>query len=76
MMLYCLNPACSYPDNPNVNANCQGCGFPLTPSEKSYLFQNRYRIVQFLGKKDYKRSYLAHDTQEMDELRVIKKYIV
>lgn len=75
-MLYCLNPACSYPDNPDINVNCQGCGFPLTPSKEKCLFQNRYKIIQFLGKKDHKRSYLAHDTQEMDELRVIKKYIL
>jgi serine/threonine protein kinase len=74
-MLYCLNPACTRPENPLNRTECQGCGEDLATSTQSYLFRVRYRITKCLGEGAFGRTYLAEDTDLMGEPRVIKKLI-
>jgi serine/threonine protein kinase len=74
-MLYCLNPTCSHPENHDNHINCHGCGEALATSTQSYLFRVHYRITKCLGEGAFGRTYLADDTDLMDEPRVIKKLI-
>ncbi len=64
-MLYCSNPNCSKPFNPDGNKFCLSCGSQtLSP-----LFRNRYRVIQLLGEGGFGRTYEATDTCE--DLRTI-----
>jgi formylglycine-generating enzyme required for sulfatase activity/tRNA A-37 threonylcarbamoyl transferase component Bud32 len=74
-MLYCLNPSCYNPENPDNNRNCQGCGENLRLSSQEYIFQVHYKIIKQLGEGAFGRTYLAHDTHLMDEKKVIKKLV-
>ena len=74
-MTYCLNPACNNPDNPPTNTYCHGCGLLLAKSSQSYLFRVHYKITKKLGEGAFGRTYLAEDTDLMNEPRVIKKLI-
>jgi serine/threonine protein kinase len=74
-MLYCLNPACTRPENPLNRTECHGCGETLATSTQSYLFRVRFRITKCLGEGAFGRTYLAEDTDLMGERRVIKKLI-
>ncbi|CCQ63873.1 4-Cys prefix domain-containing protein [Crocosphaera watsonii WH 8501] len=33
-MLYCLNPSCNKPENPDNNRKCHGCGEKLPQSSQ------------------------------------------
>ncbi|WP_157464519.1 4-Cys prefix domain-containing protein [Crocosphaera chwakensis] len=48
-MLYCLNPSCYNPQNPDNNKNCHGCGENLRQTSQEYLFQVHYKIIKQLG---------------------------
>jgi serine/threonine protein kinase len=69
-MLYCSNPICSNPFNPDSHKFCQNCGEPtLTP-----LFRNRYRVIRLLGEGGFGRTYEATDADRMDAPCVIKQF--
>ncbi|MDX2271518.1 MAG: serine/threonine-protein kinase [Cyanobacteriota bacterium] len=53
-MTYCLNPACSQPENPLQAQICLTCRAPL-------LLQERYRPLKRLGKGGFGRTFLALD---------------
>ncbi len=53
-MSYCLNPACTNPNNPNENENCQACGTQL-------LLRDRYRSSRILGRGGFATTFLASD---------------
>ncbi|MGL5080824.1 MAG: protein kinase domain-containing protein [Microcoleaceae cyanobacterium] len=53
-MTYCLNPACSHPENPEDASQCQACGSRL-------VLRNRYRIVKSLGRGGFGATFLATD---------------
>ncbi|ACK67974.1 serine/threonine protein kinase [Rippkaea orientalis PCC 8801] len=73
-MLYCLNPSCPNPENPDTHQICHGCSEDLNKTTKQYLF-HQYRVIKLLGEGGFGRTYLAQDTHLMDERRVIKKLI-
>jgi serine/threonine protein kinase, bacterial len=53
-MSYCLNPSCSYPENPPQATQCQACGSAL-------ILRDRYRVSQLLGKGGFGATFLAED---------------
>lgn len=53
-MSYCLNPACSNPENLANTELCQACGAKL-------LLRDRYRVVQALGQGGFGATFLAKD---------------
>ena len=75
MTLYCLNPACPDPNNPNTHNYCQGCGQELSKTTQGYLFGDRYIIKQVLGEGNFGRTYLVEDQNFHNRKRVLKKFI-
>ena len=70
-MLYCSNPSCSNPFNPDSNKFCLSCG-----SQSLYsLFKNRFRVLQLLGEGGFGRTYEAIDTHKMNDACVIKQFV-
>ncbi|NJM67386.1 MAG: tetratricopeptide repeat protein [Acaryochloris sp. RU_4_1] len=67
-MLCCLNPDCDKPPNPEGNRYCQRCGSPL-----SSLLRHRYKIIQPLGRGGFGKTYLAEDTDKLNERCVVKQ---
>jgi serine/threonine protein kinase, bacterial len=53
-MSYCLNPACTNPNNPPELENCQACGTQL-------LLRDRYRSTRILGRGGFATTFLATD---------------
>lgn len=53
-MSYCLNPACSNPENLTHTERCQACGSKL-------LLRERYRVIQALGQGGFGATFLAQD---------------
>ncbi|WP_416671097.1 serine/threonine-protein kinase [Egbenema bharatensis] len=53
-MSYCLNPACTNPENLANTELCQACGSKL-------LLRDRYRVVQALGQGGFGATFLAKD---------------
>ncbi|MFB2894777.1 GUN4 domain-containing protein [Aerosakkonemataceae cyanobacterium BLCC-F50] len=70
-MLYCSNPSCSNPFNPDSNKFCQSCGSQSLNS----LFKNRFRVLQLLGEGGFGRTYQAIDTHKMNDACVIKQFV-
>jgi formylglycine-generating enzyme required for sulfatase activity len=68
-MIFCLNPECQNPYNPDISKFCQSCGTKLTP-----LLENRYRVVEMLGRGGFSRTYLAEDTRRLNTKCVIKHF--
>ncbi len=75
MTLYCLNPSCPSPHNPNTHNYCQGCGQVLSQTTQSYLFCDRYIVKQVLGEGNFGRTYLVEDQNFQNRKRVLKKFI-
>lgn len=69
-MLFCLNPECPQPINPDHHKFCQQCSTPLLP-----LLRNRYKILNVLGKGGFGKTYLAEDTDKLNERCVVKQLI-
>jgi serine/threonine protein kinase len=67
-MLCCLNPECSQPINPDGTKFCINCGAELVS-----LLRNRYRVIKPLGGGGFARTYLAEDTDKLDEHCVVKQ---
>ncbi|MDD1421218.1 bifunctional serine/threonine-protein kinase/formylglycine-generating enzyme family protein [Dolichospermum sp. ST_sed1] len=68
-MICCLNPDCSQPINPDDNKFCQSCRTPLIP-----LLINRFRVLRVLSAEGgFGRTYLAEDSQKLNETCVIKQ---
>ncbi len=66
-MSYCLNPACSHPENPNHVDRCLACGANL-------LLRDRYRVRKPLGQGGFGATFLAIDESLPGEpSRVIKQ---
>jgi len=63
-MLYCLNPACPKPQNPDDAKYCQNCGNYL-------LLDDRYKAIEIIGRGGFGRTYLA-----VDETKAEKPYCV
>jgi serine/threonine protein kinase len=63
-MIYCLNPVCDNPQNPDDANYCQNCGSFL-------LLDNRYRAIEVIGRGGFGRTYLA-----VDETKPEKPYCV
>ncbi|MGF1601192.1 MAG: pentapeptide repeat-containing protein [Thermosynechococcaceae cyanobacterium] len=53
-MSYCLNPACTNPNNPPEREDCQACGTQL-------LLRDRYRSTRILGRGGFATTFLATD---------------
>ncbi|MBD2770559.1 serine/threonine-protein kinase [Iningainema tapete] len=67
-MICCLNPDCPSPLNSHGN-NCSTCGNPLVP-----LLRNRFRVIGVLSSEGgFGRTYLASDTDKLNERCVIKQ---
>ncbi|MDR9402220.1 MAG: serine/threonine-protein kinase [Halothece sp. Uz-M2-17] len=54
-MIYCLNPSCQNPKNPNSTRFCQSCGSDLK-------LNNRYLVGKTLGQGGFGATFLAVDT--------------
>lgn len=67
-MICCLSPTCDHPQNHDGVHYCQRCGAPL-----SALLRNRYKVVKLLGKGGFGRTFLAHDTDNLNERCVVKQ---
>jgi WD40 repeat protein len=63
-MIYCLNPACLKPQNPDDAKYCQNCGRHL-------LLDDRYKAIEIIGQGGFGRTYLA-----VDETKAKKPYCV
>ena len=70
--MYCCNPACPSPQNPDSNQFCQGCGLSLLQTP---LFSGQYEVIKVLGQGAFGRTYLAKNKKRFDSLCVIKKFI-
>jgi serine/threonine protein kinase len=68
-MVYCLNPCCLHPLNPESYKFCQTCGSRLVP-----LLRNRYHIIKPIGGGGFSRTYLAEDTDRMNAACVVKQF--
>ncbi len=67
-MLCCLNPICHNPQADDGTKYCPNCGVPLL------ILRNRYRPVQPLGGGGFGKTYLAEDTDKLNEKCVIKQF--
>ncbi len=60
MMVYCPNPVCPQPQNPNSANFCQACGSELTVG-------GAYRLNSLLGQGGFGRTFLATKLTNADE---------
>ncbi|MEL6166736.1 MAG: 4-Cys prefix domain-containing protein, partial [Cyanobacteria bacterium J06628_3] len=68
-MICCLNPDCLNPLNDKFSKNCSSCGTPLIP-----LLRNRFRVIRVLSQEGgFGKTYLAQDSDKLNELCVIKQ---
>ena len=66
-MLYCLNPDCPSPENPESNVHCQHCGTKLA-------LRDRFKALRPLGKGGFGTTYLAKDLDNRAKPCVIKRF--
>lgn len=67
-MVCCLNPDCKKPINPDSHKFCQQCGTPLIA-----LLRDRFKVIKPLGRGGFGNTYLAEDTDRLNESCVVKK---
>ena len=65
-MIYCLNPACPHPQNPDGNVHCQYCGVPIA-------LRTRFKASRVLGQGGFGKAYLACDLDNRYKPCVIKR---
>ncbi len=68
-MVYCLNPHCQRPLNPDGNKFCQHCGTALVTR-----LRDRYRVMEPIGQGGFGRTYLAIDEDRLKQKCVIKQF--
>lgn len=69
-MIYCLNPNCQKPNNPDQVNYCQSCGAKLDS-----LLRGRYRVTQLIGQGGFGRTYLAIDEDKLKEPCIVKQFV-
>jgi len=52
--MYCVNPACPNPNNPDTTRRCQSCGANL-------LLRDRYQTIKALGQGGFGATFIARD---------------
>lgn len=67
-MSYCLNPACTKPQNPLPSKFCQTCGSIL-------LLKERYRALSPIGEGGFGRTFVAIDEHRLQTRCVIKQFL-
>ncbi|HBK99620.1 MAG TPA: serine/threonine protein kinase, partial [Microcoleaceae bacterium UBA10368] len=67
-MICCINPNCEKPENPDGQTYCITCGVKLVP-----ILRNRFRMIGFLGKGGFGRTYLAEDIDKLNQRCVVKQ---
>lgn len=67
-MVCCLNPDCKKPINPDSHKFCQQCGTPIV-----HLLRDRFKVIKPLGRGGFGNTYLAEDTDRLNEPCVVKK---
>ena len=65
-MIYCLNPACPHPENPDGNVHCQYCGVLIA-------LRNRFKALRVIGQGGFGKTYLAQDLDNRNKPCVIKR---
>ncbi|MGI0492535.1 protein kinase domain-containing protein [Alkalinema pantanalense CENA528] len=68
-MIYCLNPDCKQPLNPDGVEHCESCGKKLVP-----LLRARYRVLRTLGQGGFGKTFLAVDEDRLKAKCVIKQF--
>ncbi|MGK7902249.1 MAG: SUMF1/EgtB/PvdO family nonheme iron enzyme [Hormoscilla sp.] len=68
-MIYCLNPNCLNPQNPDNHRFCQSCGAKLIPQ-----LLNRFAILERLGEGGFGKTYRATDGHRMKANSVVKQF--
>jgi serine/threonine protein kinase len=68
-MIYCLNPDCKQPINPEDATVCATCGSPLDA-----MLRGRYRIQKQLGRGGFGKTFLAVDDDRLKAKCVIKQF--
>ena len=66
-MIYCLNPACPHPKNPDGNVHCQYCGVRIA-------LRDRFKALKLIGQGGFGRTYLAEDLDNRNKPCVIKRF--
>lgn len=69
-MLCCLNPDCDRPINPDHLNFCQNCGTPLVT-----LLRNRFKVMEPIGRGGFGKTYLAEDTDKLNEHCIVKQLV-
>jgi Ca-activated chloride channel homolog len=68
-MAYCINPACTSPQNRDESTSCLSCG-------KDILLNNRYLPISLLGQGGFGRTFKAINNRHPNKkLCVIKQFI-
>ncbi|MEM9089060.1 MAG: protein kinase [Cyanobacteria bacterium P01_F01_bin.53] len=65
-MIYCLNPDCPNPHNPDGNVHCQNCGVPIA-------LRNRFKALRPIGQGGFGTTYLAEDLDNRRKQCVVKR---
>ena len=68
-MIYCLNPTCFLPENPDGTNFCTSCGTKLSP-----LLRGRYSIIRAIGQGGLGKTYLAVDRDRRNASCVVKQF--
>jgi serine/threonine protein kinase len=67
-MICCLNPTCDNPPCTGDTNLCPNCQTPLI------ILRNRYQPIQSLGGGGFGKTYIAEDTDKLNEYCVIKQF--
>jgi serine/threonine protein kinase len=69
-MLCCLNPDCDRPINHDNLNFCQNCGTPLVA-----LLRSRFKVMEPIGRGGFGKTYLAEDTDKLNEHCIVKQLV-
>ncbi|MCG8366526.1 MAG: serine/threonine protein kinase [Pseudanabaenales cyanobacterium] len=68
MPIYCLNPVCEKPQNPDNHTFCQNCGWRLRLGD-------RYQAIQPLGRGRNSKTFMGLDRQKIVQPRCLIKVL-